>query len=196
MRVAFFGNRTDKDLLRVLKHIKKIIEKNETEFDDTYFKDNNIKSKNELDHIYKKVKNIIQKADIVIVEATKCSTTIGLIIGKVIEYKKPLLILFNIEKSSRSKVPLLLKAHGNKKNKVFFEEYKKDKLSTLIKQFIEISKKILNTKYLLNLTPELVHYLQWASDEYDKPMVDIIREELYKRINNDEIWKKHSSKKA
>lgn len=194
MRIALFGTRKEPSVLEKMEQVGKILKASGVDVDSSYFEGSLDQMKEDLEFTYNKVKKIIQRADTVVVDLTNYSTGMGLIIGRVIGYKKPMLILFDKEAEGKER-PILARAHGTKKNKVFYREYTSKTLDTILDEFVNESKKMLNTKYLFNLTPDLAHYLQWASEKYHKPMVDILREVLYERMEEDKEWKKHLDEK-
>lgn len=193
MKVAILGYKYDKsDLAEFVQICTKILLKNNLQVDKSYF-DTSVEEDNKrLVSIYEKIKRILHQSDVIVIENTQYSVGIGLIIGKAIEMKKPTLVLFD---RSESKIPsLVVRAYSAGDNRLIFREYEKFvDLEPIILEFISKSKEFLNTKYLFNLSPEMAKYLQWASEEYDKPMVDILREAINKRIEADSKWKKYSS---
>ncbi len=195
MRIAIFATRREPSIVPKIKLIEKTLKKMRCDVDTSYFDGTLDQMRNDLEYTYNKVKRIIQKADLVIIDVTNYSTGMGLIIGRVIGFKKPLLVLFDKASQPDKERPILARAHEKKSTKVFFREYTEESLKSILETFIEESKKILNTKYLFNLTPDLANYLQWASENYNKPMVDILREVLLERMDKDKEWKKYLNEK-
>ncbi|MCA9375128.1 hypothetical protein KC622_02245 [Candidatus Dojkabacteria bacterium] len=192
MKAAIFGSLRYPELKGRVKMIEDSLVKLNVSADTSYL-DLQIKEMTtDLNKTYEVVKRALHKNDIIIVENTKFSTGIGLIIGRVMELRKPLLVLFDKNHATNRGYSILVKAHGTKLNKVVYSEYTEKTLDQTIEDFVQKTKGMLNSKYLFNLSPEMAKYLQWSSEHNNIPMVDILRELLESKMSSDSVWNKEN----
>jgi hypothetical protein len=137
--------------------------------------------------IYTSIRKILHKNDIIIIENTQHSTGMGMILGRVVELNKPVLILQEKDHSIGNRA-ILPRAHSAGSKKVKFSEYSDGSLEQVLSEFTNESKKLLNSKFLFNLSPEMASYLQWSSEHYNSTMVDILRDLINEKMENDEAW--------
>lgn len=186
MRAAIFGVKYNDSLNEFRKITKKVIKKNRVHPDDSYFDSSTTADKENLDGLYKKLNKILLRSDVAIIENTDYSNGIGFIIGKAAEMKKPVLVFF---KKGEENIPSVVIRSYQESNKFEFAEYTNEKdLEEIISSFLKRARKLVNTKYLFNLTPEMARYLQWDSETSGRPMVDILRELLDTKMKSDTTW--------
>src|SRR5690606_40432470 len=94
MRAAIFGSLRYPELKNKVKQIEKSLAKFNVASDTSYLRLQVKDMERDLNKTYETVKRALHKNDIIIVENTQFSTGIGLIIGRVMELRKPLLVLF------------------------------------------------------------------------------------------------------
>lgn len=191
MKASIIGSRRDISITQKVENICGSMKKYNIQYDLSYFEADLDLIRKDLAYTYNLVKKILQKCDVVVVESSSFNTGISLIIGRVIELKKPLLILVDKDTPRSINHPTILKAHSEGNNKIYYKEYTPETLDQIISEFAQKSRDLLNTKFLFNLSAEMAKYLQWSSEQYNRPMVDILRELLDDRMAKDETWQKH-----
>lgn len=191
MKAAIFATRRNEEVSDSVIEIKKNLQKYNLNVDMSYFDTTVEHMATDLTHTYNAIKNILLRCDVVIVENSFPSTGMGLIIGRVMELKKPMLVLVNKEDQDKRGPSIVVKAHGLKMNKVLYREYTNQDLEKVIAEFIQEAKKLLNSKFLFNLSPEMATYLQWSSEYYNRPMVDVLRELINNNMKENSDWQEY-----
>ena len=139
MKTSFFASKGDPNSIQLLSRLKDIFKDKKSPLNTSYFDTTVDEMRDNLSSVYDTMKNAINKSDVIIVENTMFSTGIGLIIGKVIENNKPILILYHKHAKSKTGHSVLVEAHikSGKHNKIFFREYDEINLEEIISEFLK-----------------------------------------------------------
>lgn len=130
----------------------------------------------------------IKNADIVIADITDSSGAVGFHIAFALSEKKHVLVLRKHNKTAkRIPGPII----GNTSKFMSFAEYSTvEERNKAIQNFIADSKKKLDTKFILIISPEIDRYLEWSSQENRVHKAQIVRDAIEKVMKKDKAYKK------
>ena len=185
MKVALFGAKYAGDADNYRTVIRQHLKKKKIIINEDYFKTTVEEDKQSLTELYNKINKILLTSDIILVESTQYSSGIGFIIGKASEMKKPALVLYR--EDSEIEPSIVVESFTSNK-KLQSRVYNSETITQLLDEYIPFAKKLINTKYLLNLTPDMSHYLQWATIQYSKPIVQILHDLITQKMDKDKDW--------
>lgn len=189
MKAAIFGYKSQDEKANEINNIIKVLEKYNVRVDSDYFKTDVKTDRNDPEGVYKRITQSLHKADVIIFEATVYSLGIGMILGRAVEMKKPILILHNTD--SEYKVSMLALSHSEREKRIILKQYNHSSLESQVSDFISEASGMLDQKFLFSFSPDIAKYLQWSSEKYNIPMVEILRELLNERMSKDEEWNKY-----
>lgn len=109
-------------------------------------------------------------------------------VGRLIEAKKPTLVL-TPDRVSLFELRKVL--HWN--NRMFFNLFKIELFSTQVESFIRNALKLLHSKFLFNIDPNMKEYLDWYSDNNNTSRVDLIRSLLNASMLEDRDWNEYKN---
>lgn len=147
--------------------------------------------KEDPDKTFQKNINNLKKADFVVVESTKANAGVGFLISAAVAEKKPVLALFDQTKTNSAATSLLGFAAKNKLLAV--RGYNKTNLETVFSEFVNEIRKVLDTKFILIISPEIDAYLQWASDNRRMHKAQVVRRAVEQVMNDDKEYKKFAN---
>lgn len=133
------------------------------------------KNKEEENKAYEKIISLISESDVVIVEGTVGSLSIGHIITLATQRDKPVLLLSYLPEK-HEKFFINEFTESNKPSLVMKVEYEKANLSHILDNFFSLYKDGGKFRFNLLLDSDVREYLNWASDNYDKTKSAIIRD--------------------
>lgn len=140
---------------------------------------------------YQKNINNVKKADFVIVECSKSNAGLGLLISAAVNEKKPVLALFDQTKVNSA--PATIAGFAAKNKLLAVRGYSKTNLETVFSEFVNEVKKVLDTKFILIISPEIDTYLQWASDNRRMHKAQVVRRAVEQVMNDDKEFKKYAN---
>lgn len=143
-------------------------------------------SDDEILKIYRELDKFLKQADVYIADISLPSVAIGYEISQAIVLRKPVLALIN-EKSSFQPLATI---KGNKSRYLELEKYNVDTLPKILKDFMKKSKKKLDSKFILIVSPEIDSYLTWSSQENRMHKAQIVRDAIEKVMNKDTEYKR------
>ncbi len=191
MKVFYIGPRRTSELKYLNDKIVKIIEENGQTVDKSLI---NAKYSDDIVHFEKAYKRNIQSTkscDILIVEVTEPSTSSGYVISYALSERKPVLALINSEKSKS--FPVSLKGSDNK---LFtLKEYTEHNLKKIIHEYLFEVKSILDTKFILIISPQINRYMQWVSDNRRMHKAQVVRQALEDMLAKDKEYKEFLKEK-
>lgn len=157
--------------------------------DDSYFdttREDDIQNPKSL---FNRVEKILYHNDVVIIEATRRSEGIGLIIGLALAIRKPTLILYNKDER-QGEVSSIALASARTTKRSFVHEYTEADLGKTIDTFLEEASDLVNSKFFIILSPEINRYLEWIASYHRVPKVDKIRKLIAEDMANNKEWQK------
>lgn len=188
MKIAIFGRKYQQDLSQFIDIAKNGLgDKHEinTEYFDTTVDEDAADPAN----LYKKIERILFQSDIVIAETSLHSTGIGAILGLCYVYKKPTLLLYQDDKDTTSST-ILSATTSTKRTLIKMKTYNKHTLVGVIVDFLNEAKGATKAKFFINLDSDINRYLEWWTNQYDRPKVELIRDLLKQHIEQDDKWHK------
>ncbi len=190
MKAFFVSDRKDKKTLELFNKVVDSFSTQGVKIDKSQIKRSSEEDASNFQDAYKNNMKSIKNADILVAEVTNLSSGIGYLISTALNLKKPVLALF--QKNSGKKPSTMIK--GSTANKlVFFEEYTSDSIDNISKKFVRSVKNIMDTKFILIISPEIDRYLEWASDHKRMHKAQIVREAVEEMMKKDKEWKKMQS---
>jgi nucleoside 2-deoxyribosyltransferase len=185
MKAFFIGDRKDKSRSDEYQLIIDEFESQGTKVDRTHFvRTSEIDSKN-VEEAYLTYMKSIKSNDIVIAEVTEMSSGIGFMIATALDQKKPVIALF--DKNSKLDPSKTLTGSTNKL--LSFCKYDKENLSKVIKDFQKKANDVIDTKFILIISPEIDRYLTWVSDNRRMHKAQVVRLALEDVMEKDKEYK-------
>lgn len=136
----------------------------------------------------------LKNSDILIADVTQGSAGIGYNISFAVSLKKPVLVLRKKMKSEKLVHHLI---DSGKIKQIKYEEYTTAQdIQEHIKQFIKSSKEIMDTKFIMIISPEIDKYLEWASDYKRMHKAQIVRNAITTYMEADKDWQEFLQEEA
>lgn len=148
-------------------------------------------SDEDIKKVYKELDKFLKEADIYISEISEPSVGIGYEISQAITQRKPVLAL-NFEKSDFHPLATI---QGLKSKYITYKKYNLNTLEDIIKEFIRDSKKKIDTKFILIISPEIDRYLEWAADYKRMHKAQVVRNAVEKEMESDKDYQKYLADK-
>ena len=140
-----------------------------------------------IETIYSESTKRIKNSDVVIAEASYfVSPGVGFELAFALHEKKPVLVLIN--KNSDIVLSEVIEGNPSKLLTTVRFENQAD-LTKDIKQFLLKSKKKLDTKFILIISPEIDRYLQWAGNERRMHKAQLVRQAIEEMIERDKEYR-------
>lgn len=144
--------------------------------------------------IYKDVMTAIYTADVIVVEATVKSMSLGHQITYALERGKPILILTLGEKNKKTEK---LFVEGSESKDLITVSYKnKKEIKDILKNFLDKYENKSIKRFNLVLTGAENNYIEWASFNYKKTKTEIIQDSIDKILEKDITYKKYLSRQS
>lgn len=149
----------------------------------------NAKDQETPEKAFQKSMTALKKADFVVAECTNSNAGQGFLIAAALNEKKPVLALFDQSRSNSA--PAMLSGYAARNRSLAVRGYTKETLSSVINEFFAEVRKVLDTKFILIISPEIDSYLQWASDNRRMHKAQVVRRAVEQVMNDDKEYKKH-----
>lgn len=133
---------------------------------------------------YKEAEKAIKLADAVIIEVSYPGRRIGFEIARALGEKKIVIALF--KKGSKLNVSPII---GNRSKNYILQEYGEDNLIENVERALKEAKKLLDTKFILIISPEIDQYLEWSSDTRRMHKAQIVRNAVEEAMKKDKEYK-------
>jgi hypothetical protein len=141
-----------------------------------------------LEKNYQKNISALKKTDFVIAEITNMSSGLFFLIASALNEKKPVLALNGNTSNPISEKNLLSYAN---KNKLFsYFEYNEKTIGQKISGYLAEVKKIIDTKFILIISPQIDQYLEWASTNRRMHKAQVVRRAVEQVMTDDKEYKK------
>jgi nucleoside 2-deoxyribosyltransferase len=136
--------------------------------------------------IYKSNTKKIKNCDLAIFESTYPAEGIGYEIGYAISQNKPVLIL--VDKTYKTFLAEIIEGiPSNIKQLSFYE--KKEDIDEIFKSFVAKAKTVIDTKFILIISPEIDRYFEWAKKNKRLHKAQVVRDAMYRMMDEDKAWK-------
>ena len=131
---------------------------------------------------YKEAIDQVKKADVVMMEISGHSTTMGYLISKSLDLCKPVVVFYK----KGTKI-LFLKGINNPKLKLM--EYDKQNIEDLLDRAIEEAKKEIDVRFNFFVSPKILAYLDWVAQKKMIPRSVFLRNLIEKEIKKEKEFK-------
>jgi hypothetical protein len=136
----------------------------------------------------------LKNADVLIADITDGSAGVGYNIHTALSLKKPVLVL---REKSESKKRVHHPITTGKIKLITYKEYSNQEEAKLhIRKFMNGARKMLDTKFILIISPEIDRYLEWAADNKRMHKAQIVREAVEDMMTKDQEYKKAAKDEA
>lgn len=124
----------------------------------------------------------IKKADIVVMEISGHSVSMGFILSKAMEENKPVIAMYTAEMD-----PVFVKGIVN--SKLILAEYKKDNLEQVISDSINKAKCLVDMRFNFFVSPRILNYLDWVAQKRMIPKSVFLRHLIEREMKKDREFK-------
>lgn len=131
---------------------------------------------------YKKTMDAVKKADLVIVDVTEHSMSMGYIINKALEMSKPVIALYE-----KGFDPYFFS--GIEDIKLQIVEYEKERVLDTIERSIEKSRGLADVRFNFFVPPRILQYLDWVAQNRKLPRSVFLRDLIEKEMKKDKEYK-------
>jgi len=111
---------------------------------------------------HKQLEDWIRKADMMVVEATFPSISVGYEISLALQMQKPVLILYK-----EGDAPSLLSGHANER--LYCEKYSPKTVTAIIDDFITFAQASVDTRFTFFITPDIARHLEKVASKQHLP---------------------------
>ncbi len=134
--------------------------------------------------LYEQAMRKIRQADVVILEVTVHSLSMGFVMHAALDLGKPVIALH--KKDSQ-----VFFASGVNDERLQVVEYTKHSLSRLLKSALQYAKDNSDVRFNLTIPPKIAHYLDWISKRKKMPRAVYIRHSLEKMMLENEEYSRN-----
>lgn len=131
---------------------------------------------------YSEVYSKVKKADLLIVEVSGHSMSLGYLIGKCLEMNKPVVALYE-ENSNK-----LLFLKWMKSDKVIFCPYNRKNICTEINSALKKAEKMIDIRFNFFVSSSILAYLDWIANKRMLPRSVFLRNLIEKEIKKDKEY--------
>ena len=131
---------------------------------------------------YLHVVKCIKKADIVVMEISGHSVSMGFILSKAMEENKPVIALYTAEMD-----PVFVK--GIVSSKLILAEYKKENIEQVISDSINKAKCLVDMRFNFFVSPKILNYLDWVAHKRMIPKSVFLRHLIEREMKKDKEFK-------
>lgn len=131
---------------------------------------------------YLHVIKCIKKADIVVMEISGHSVSMGFILSKAMEENKPVIALYTAEMD-----PVFVKGIVN--SKLILAEYNKKNLEQVISDSINKAKCLVDMRFNFFVNPKILNYLDWVAQKRMIPKSVFLRHLIEREMKKDKDYK-------
>lgn len=132
--------------------------------------------------LVKKMMASKHQADLIVVEASNSSFSLGQEITYSLKLNKPVIVLHQ----KGVKKPRLLRAFNA--NNIYIVEYEDRELKKLLQEYIEYAKGMADTRFNFFISPEISNYLDWIAKNLRTPRAVYLRDLMEKVMDENEDY--------
>lgn len=140
------------------------------------------KSQKESVDVYRQSIELIKKADVVMMEVSSHSVSMGYLISKSLDLCKPVVAFYK----KGTKI-LFLRGISNPKFKLV--EYDKKNISALLDQSLDEAKKEIDVRFNFFVSPKILTYLDWVAQKRMIPRSVFLRNLIEREIKKEKEFK-------
>lgn len=131
---------------------------------------------------YLHVIKCIKKADIVVMEISGHSVSMGFILSKAMEENKPVIAIYTSEMD-----PVFVKGIVNPK--LILAEYKKENIEQVISDSINKAKCLVDMRFNFFVSPKILNYLDWVAHKRMIPKSVFLRHLIEREMKKDKDYR-------
>jgi len=135
---------------------------------------------------YKEAEKALKRADIVILEVSYPGRRIGYEMARALDEGKVVILLY-----LKDAQVMPSNIYGNQSKKLIVKEYTEDTIDDTIEEALKAAKKLLDTKFILIISPEIDRYLNWSAGKKRMHKAQIVRSAIEATMAKDAEYKKH-----
>jgi hypothetical protein len=139
--------------------------------------------------VYKSTLRKIREADVVIADTSVPSSSVGYEIAMAQAERKPILVLH-----SKNSLKFLADVLGGNTSKVFkLAKYgNAEEAIAEIDGFLKAARDMIDTKFILIISPEIDRYLEWVAEERRMHKAQVVRNAIEEMMAKDKDFKQYS----
>jgi len=131
---------------------------------------------------YKESIDCVKKADLVIMEVSGHSMSIGYLISKALEISKPVIALYK-----KGHAPSFIK--GIMDSKLIITEYENETVAETLDVAINKAKNLVDVRFNFFVSPKILTYLDWVAQKRMVPRSVFLRNLIDREIKKDKEFK-------
>ncbi|MEI7578971.1 MAG: hypothetical protein WCJ58_02900 [bacterium] len=186
MKIFILGTRTP-DLINTYSAIGKYLkDKGHIVYDEWL----NTTDKDDADNFelaFQRNTAFIKQSDIIITEVSKASSGVSFLMASALNLKKPVLALY--DKAHYKNPPSTIRGSSKRNKLLTYNEYTKENLLTILDKYLKQIKNILDTKFILIISPEIDRYLEWVGENRRMHKAQVVRNAVEEMIRKDKEYK-------
>jgi len=130
---------------------------------------------------YSEAVSRVRKSDVVVVEVSGHSMSLGYLVGKALEMNKPVIALY--QEGNK-----LLFLKWMKNDKLVFCPYNKKNISNVLNMALKKVEKMIDVRFNFFVSPSIVNYLDWIASKKMLPRSVFLRNLIEKEIKKDKEY--------
>ncbi len=131
---------------------------------------------------YKRTVKAISKSDMVVMEISGHSMSMGYILSQAMEQNKPVVVLYK-----KGRDPIFVEGIVN--SKLVLAEYSQQNLEKVISEAIGKAKCLVDVRFNFFVSPRILNYLTWVSEKRRLPKAVFLRNLIEREIKKDREFK-------
>ncbi|MBU3935721.1 hypothetical protein KJ909_03550 [Patescibacteria group bacterium] len=131
---------------------------------------------------FKKWMNYVRKSEVVVVEVSGHSMTLGYVIGKALELNKPVVALCKEGEESYF-------VSGINNSKLQVVKYKEETVEEVLKGAMKKAKSMVDVRFNFFVSPAILTYLDWVAQHKMIPRSVFLRELIEKQMKKEKEFK-------
>jgi hypothetical protein len=138
---------------------------------------------NEMINMYKQTIKCISRSDVVVLEVSKHSLTMGYLIQRALDLGKPVVALHR-----ETKYPMFMSGIDDEKMQIL--EYSEDDLEQQLKSGLEYAVEQIDTRFNFFVAPKHQHYLDWVAKNMRIPRAVYLRRLIEEDMRGNKEYQK------
>ncbi len=126
--------------------------------------------------------NSVKKADILVMEVSGHSMSMGYLVSKALEMNKPVIALHKSEH-----VPNFIKGIGDPK--LIISEYDEKNVEEVLEKSLKTATGLIDVRFNFFVNPKILNYLDWVSQKRMVPRSVFLRNLIEREIKKDKEYK-------
>jgi len=124
----------------------------------------------------------VKKADIVVMEVSGHSMSMGYLISKALEMNKPVIALHD-----KKHTPIFIK--GIDDQKLIISEYSPEDIEEVIKEALKKANSLIDIRFNFFINPKILNYLDWVAQKRMQPRSVFLRNLIEREMKKDKEFK-------